>query len=258
MLLIFLTFSCEERFDAELPTEDIGLLAVEAVLTNENISHKVRLSFPYQQLNGQPTPASGALVQVAEGGSTVYPFTEDPLNPGEYYSTPFRAVFGVSYALQIILNGNSYLAQDSSVPVGPLSPLDYRNVDGQYELVLVETGSEPYYIDHEISWQNTSACEPGNLCEGRQVFYDLKSIDVNETFKPGKTPFLFPAGSQIIRRKYSVSPAYRLFLRAVLSETEWRGGPFDVDRANPATNLSAGATGFFAVTTVVSDTTQIQ
>ncbi len=258
ILLVAFVFSCEERFNTDLQTVDTGLLAVEAVLTNENVSQKVKLTFPFQQMNGNLTPASGAVVQVLEGGTTVYTFTEDLLKPGEYTSAPFRAVFGTTYSLLILLNGNQYTAQDSSVPVGPLNPIDYRSVNDQFELVLAETGNDPYYIDHQISWQDTNACTPGNLCAGRQVFYDLKSIDVNEAFKPGKTQFTFPAGSIIIRKKYSVSPAYRAFLRSVLSETEWRGGPFDVDRANTSTNLSAGATGFFAVTTLASDTTQIQ
>jgi hypothetical protein len=43
----------------------------------------------------------------------------------------------------------------------------------------------------------------------------------------------------------------------VLSETEWRGGAFDVQRENVPTNLSKGAIGFFAVSTVLSDTTII-
>jgi hypothetical protein len=43
----------------------------------------------------------------------------------------------------------------------------------------------------------------------------------------------------------------------MLSETEWRGGVFDVQRDNVSTNLSEGAVGFFAVATVVADTTVI-
>ena len=43
----------------------------------------------------------------------------------------------------------------------------------------------------------------------------------------------------------------------MLSETEWRGGLFDVKRANVITNLSEGAVGFFAVSTVVTDTTTV-
>ncbi|HEX8041058.1 MAG TPA: hypothetical protein VF490_18020, partial [Chryseosolibacter sp.] len=92
----------------------------------------------------------------------------------------------------------------------------------------------------------------------RVVFYDLKTIDVNELYKPDKAPFYFPAGSVVIRRKYSVSPEYRSFLRSMLSETEWRGGVFDVERSNVTTNLSKGAVGFFAVCSVVSDTTIVR
>jgi hypothetical protein len=60
--------------------------------------------------------------------------------------------------------------------------------------------------------------------------------------------------TKIIRTKYAVSPAYREFLRSMLSETEWHGGIFDVQPAPVGTNLSDGAIGFFAVTTIVSDT----
>lgn len=258
LLLVFFMPGCEERYMTELQSEETGLLAVEGVLTNENISHKINLSFPYRTLNGDGTPASGAVVQVQEGTGTVYTFSEDPTTPGAYYSPPFRAVFGVTYTLQIGLNGRQYRAQDSSVPVGPMGALQVQPLDEQFELVLNETGDDPYYIDHQLSWKNTSACLPNEACEGRVVFYDLKSIDVNEIYKPAKKQFLFPAGTTVIRKKHSVSAAYRAYLRSVLSETEWRGGIFDVDRANPTSNLTSGATGFFAITTVVSDTTVVQ
>jgi hypothetical protein len=89
------------------------------------------------------------------------------------------------------------------------------------------------------------------------VYYDLKAIDVSEIYKPGKADFNFPLNTIVIRKRYSVSPSYKAFLRAVLSETEWRGGVFDAQRADVPTNLSQGAIGFFAVSTVVSDTTII-
>lgn len=257
LLFISVMFACEERYDTEFAQSNTGLLAVEAVLTNENISQKITLSLPYQQLNGKSSPATGATVRVQEGNGTIYTFAADASIPGTYYSQPFQAVSGIVYTLQIIYKGKEYRAQDSSVPVAPLSPLQYQPVNDQYQLILGNTGQDPYYIDHEVTWKNTSACISGTGCEGRIVFYDLKSVDVNEIYKPGKEQFLFPAGTTVTRKKYSVSPAYRTFLRSVLSETEWRGGVFDVDRANATTNLSKGAIGFFAVTTVVSDVTVV-
>jgi hypothetical protein len=135
--------------------------------------------------------------------------------------------------------------------------LPYQREVDQYSLALTARGNDPNYIDYAISWNKTPACVSGADCEAKIVFYDLKTIDVNEIYKPKKADFTFPLNSLVIRRKYSVSPAYRSFLRSVLSETEWRGGVFDVQRANATTNLSEGAIGFFAISTVVSDTTLI-
>jgi Domain of unknown function (DUF4249) len=249
--------ACEERIDIPLLSEDKDLLAVEGVLTNENISHTITLTFPYKMMNSKAVPVSGATVQILEGSSTTYTLTEAPAGSGQYVTPVFRAVFGTTYTLWIQYKGKEYFAQDSSVPVEPLPVLDYYKVNDQYALALNESGQNANYIDHRLDWKTTSACLSGNACDGRIVFYDLKTIDVNEIYKPGKTEFLFPVNSIIIRKKHSVSSAYQSFLRSVLSETEWRGGLFDVERANATTNLSAGAIGFFAVTSVVSDTTLV-
>jgi hypothetical protein len=83
-------------------------------------------------------------------------------------------------------------------------------------------------------------------------------MDVNEFFKPAEEEFNFPENTIIMRKKYSVGEEYKNFLRAMLSETEWRGGIFDVQRENVPGNLSSGAVGFFAVCTVISDTTIVK
>lgn len=258
IIISFFVFSCEERIEKPLKTFDSDLLVVEAVLTNENKNHKITLTHPYQSLNGSSKPASGATVSIVEGSNTVYNTVENPSGSGEYYSENMTAVFGRAYTLLIQYQGKSYFAVSGSVPVEPLAPLAYQRAsEDNYRLVIKDTGSEPNYVDHSISWTNTSYCLPGNVCDGRIVYYDLKTIDVNAIFKPDQVDFVFPVGTVIIRRKYAVSPGYKVFLRSMLSETEWRGGIFDIQRANVATNLSEGAIGYFAVSTVVSDTTLI-
>lgn len=257
VLLPFLFTACEERIDIPLQSEVTNLLAVEGILTNENINHKIKISFPYQPMNGTSQPVSGALVTIQEDNSTPSALTEFPVASGEYYTPVFRAVVGSVYTLKIQYQGKEYSAQDSSVPVEPLIALDYKRVKDEYELDLYPNGQSANYIGHDILWKNTPACLAIDGCDGRIVYYDLKTIDVNEIYKPAKAEFLFPVGSTIIRKKHSASAAYRAFLRSVLSETEWRGGVFDVNRANATTNLSTGAIGFFAVTSVVSDTTII-
>lgn len=256
-IFVFLFLAaCEEKTDVPLSPEDTGLLAVEGVLTNERKNHLVKLSLPYRQMNGEPGPATGASVFIAT--DSVYALTEFPAGSGRYYTPEGRAVSGKTYTLVIQYNGKQYFAQDSPVPVQPLQELEYRQNSGGYSLILNQSGDDPYYIEHLITWRHTSACVPNESCEGIIFFYDLKTIDVNEIYKPDKAPFFFPRQTIVIRKKYSVSPAYRAFLRSMLSETEWRGGVFDVQRNNVTTNLSQGAVGFFAVCSVVSDTTVVK
>lgn len=255
--MLLLAVACEERTDVPISPVDTDLLVVEAVLTNERKNHLVTLSHPYTTLNGEPSPASGASVYIFED-SAGYALTEFPPGSGKYYTPVARAVFGKRYTLIIQYGGKQFLAQDNSVPVQPLPDIRYRQTDEGYTLILNPDGDDPNYIEHIISWRHTGECATPASCEGSVFFYDLKTIDVNDLYKPDKLPFHFPRQSIVIRKKYSVSPAYKNFLRSVLSETEWRGGVFDVQRANVPTNLSAGAVGFFAVCTVVSDTTVVQ
>ncbi len=257
LMLLFLMVACEEKIDYPLVPEDTGLLVVEGLLTNENKNHLVRLSLPYATQNGIAAPATGASVFVFED-STLFTLQELPAGSGNYYTPRRRAVAGKIYTLFIEYKGSEYFAQDSSVPVQPLHDLKYRQSGDGYALILDPiAGHDPNYIEHMIEWVNTDACRAEGSCEGKVMFYDLKTIDVNEMFKPEKDLFQFPKETTVIRKKYSVSPAYRTFLRSMLSETEWRGGVFDVQRSNIATNLSEGAVGFFAVCSVVGDTTVI-
>lgn len=258
LILVLLLCSCEEPIDKSLNTVDSDLLVVEAVLTNEKINHKIILSHPYQSINGSPAPATGATIYIIEGNSVVYNAVEYPLGSGVYYTEELIAVFGKPYTLLIQYQGKNFTAQSGSVPVEPLPPFQYeRAAEDYYRLIITDSGSDSNYVDYMVTWINTSFCQTGELCNGRVVHYDLKTIDVNELFKPDQKDFVFPEGSIVIRKKYSVSPDYKSYLRSVLSETAWRGGVFDVQRSNPVSNLSNGAIGYFAVASVVSDTTII-
>ena len=262
--------SCEDTIDANLDTAPSDLLVVEGILTNQNINHRIKLTHPHQEINGIPVPATGATVIIGEGSivnddfilNDTIPLLEFPPGSGEYYTEPFRAVFGRVYGLNIEYQGNTFFAVDTSEPAEPLPPLILDTLDtGEvpfFRLRNSESGSQPNFINHFITWENSPVCAFTDGCEGKVVFYDLKTVDVHQIFPPDKTDFPFPIGSVIVRTKYSVNERYRTFLRSVLSETEWRGSLFDIQRANTPTNLSEGAIGFFAVSTVVSDTTLLQ
>jgi len=257
LLIGFLLAACEEVIERPIYGTGEPMIAVEAIITNERVRHLVRLTKPYQSQNETPIPASGATITLGAGNLSA-PLVEFPAGSGNYYTPEFRAVSGITYKLTILYEGKTFVAEDRAVPVEPLQPLAYRKADSGYRLTTVPSGQDANYINHRLVWTHTDACQDVDGCEGKIVFYDLKTIDVNEIFKPEKENFTFPRNTIVIRKKFSVSAAYRDFLRSMLSETEWRGGLFDVQRANVPSNFSGGAVGFFAVSTVVSDTTVVR
>ncbi len=87
--------------------------------------------------------------------------------------------------------------------------------------------------------------------------YTLNGVDVNEIFKPSQEHVRFPAGTIVFREKESVNPWYGEFLRGILSETDWRGGMFDVLPGNARTNMEGEAIGFFTAADILRDTIPI-
>ena len=256
VLGIALLAGCEEQFDWQLSIDEDDLLVVDAVITNENKNHLIRLTKTYKEQNQSPSPASGAFVAIFTETDTIFT-VETPPGSGLYYTDSMHAVVDKLYVLGILHNGKQYHAYDFQEPGEPLDNTSlYRPVsEGVYTINFHDSGDNPNYIEYDLNWQGVGNCSEPIDCQAKQIYFDLKNIDVNDQFKPDQERVDFPAGTVIIRRKYSVSRRYKEYLRGMLSETALRGGLFDAFPANAASNLSEGAVGFFAVSTVVTDTT---
>ena len=257
---LLLLLACEEPATWDLGTQTTNLIVVEAQITNELKSHLVKISRTVSELNAQPEPVSGATVIVGTEG-VVFFLSEFPAGSGMYYSDSVQAVVGKIYQLYISTNEKEYTARTQMVPVEPLKPLDYRLVNeekGLYEINFKDS-NDPSKKEYWISWGHLPAYQDRPLIEtlARTYHYTLKSIDVNQLFKPDKDKILFPAGTIVLRKKYSMSEDQQAFYRTFLSETQWRGSPFDVQKGNVTTNFSDGAIGYFSVSSVVADTTLI-
>jgi hypothetical protein len=255
---IILLAGCEEQFDWPLNNKDSELIVVEAVLTNENKNHLIKLTSPYTEQNQTPKSVTGAFIAILTDTDTIVA-TENPPGSGLYYTDSMQAVIDKLYLLFIQYDNKPYYAYAVQPPVEPFDTilLSRPVSEDLYTINFKESGANPNYIQYNIDWQSIGNCSNIIDCQAKQIYYDLKNIDVNKQFKPDQERVYFPAGTVIIRRKYSVSNRYREYLRGMLSETAWRGGLFDAFPANAATNLSEGAVGFFAVSTVVTDTTII-
>ena len=90
-----------------------------------------------------------------------------------------------------------------------------------------------YEID--IDW---SHIVNSDSAKAKLFYYTFNTIDVNEIFKPAKQNILFPKGSIIIEKKYSLNPEMADYFRSMLMEIEWQGGIFDETPSSLPTNIS--------------------
>jgi len=256
LLVLVLFSSCEEKIDWNLKTRSLPLLVVEGSITNEKKAHTVKISRTVSIPNLPPEPVSGALVAITFDDSVVF-LQEDLLAPGLYKTDPnLRGVAGKTYGLYIRYQGHEFSANDYMPPVGSLGLLRYHKItetDNLYELNDNQS-DDPALVSVYLDWSWMVPPENKPDAKAYLYFYTLNSIDVNEFFKPDKERVVFPVGTIVVRRKYSLSPHYQEFLRSMLMETEWKGGIFDVLPANVNSNIEGNAVGFFSASTVISDT----
>jgi hypothetical protein len=265
LIVLFLLpalWSCTEKVDWDLQFEEFDVLVVEGKITNEARAHEVKLSWPLYAQNGTPDPVSGAQVEIFDR-KHLHRLREDPRRPGTYLTDPsFAGQVDSSYQLRIrygdrYIRGVSRMREvldfpDMRVYVAQQNPRLYG--------VHIGDQNGPAVIRMKLDWSHVPGYD--TLPEGEThaliYHYTLSSVDVNRMFSPDQEQVYFPQGTIVYREKESVSLAYEEFLRGMLSETEWRGGVFDVQPGNARTNLSEGGIGFFTAAAVIRDTIIVQ
>ena len=253
LLIVILTGSCEEPIDCNPEKQFVPRLVVEAFLTNQPGYNYVKLTLPVFFPGDQPRSVTGAIVVLSDGENQ-HLLREDAKSPGIYITEEsVRGVVNKIYALYIKVDSYEFIAHAAMIPVGPLGEFSYRETsDGSY-IINPSGGSDPSMIRYIVEWADST----GNR-EAVFYHYRLESVDVNEFFKPSAETLTFPSGAKLVRQKYSLTPDHQQYIRSLLSETEWKGGWFDVLPGNLHTNLSAGAVGYFAACSVVADTVWIE
>ena len=266
LLLLFVSLiSCEEKMNWEFKDEALNTIVVDGILTNIRRAHLIRITKPVVELNEKPEPVSGAIVLLSNG-SKIDTLRESLIKPGFYFTdTIFRAVLNKIYRLRIQYQGKQYESFARMVPVTPFRKLSYA-YDSDKDMFYIDSVTQNFSSKESamyeiiIDWSHLPQYSHLPLVNRVAVvyYYTLTSIDISEVFAPEKERIYFPKGTRIFERKYSLSPKHAEFIRSLLSETDWRGGYFDITQANVRTNISNGGLGFFGVCTVIRDTITVK
>jgi len=249
---------CDEQVDWDLKYQEEDLLVVEGKISSELKQHEVRITRPLYEMNGTPDAVSGAQVEIYDG-RVLYSLSEDPEQAGIYRTDSlFAAVLNQYYQLRILHEGKRITAVTFMREVGPFQDMIAYPVQSDPPLLraYIHDSNEPSIVRLELDWSHVSGYKllPDSETHAVIYHYTLNGVDVNEIFKPSQEHVRFPPGTIVFREKESVNPWYGEFLRGILSETDWRGGMFDVLPGNARTNMEGEAIGYFTAADVLRDT----
>lgn len=250
--------ACVEQVDIEdyLKSEPSGRLVVEGIITNERKPHRVKLTRTGKSLPDDPYElVSGAEVSITDG-TTVYLLTENATEPGSYFTDSIRGEANKTYRLTIALDGNVYEASDVMAAVTPFGRAEgivlgsNNPPKGYVQTPLIVFGSTaPAMISIELDNPH-----PGDKYT-RLDYYTFPGVHPDDFLpKYVDASLAYDEGTKLTQKKYALSEAHYQFLRALMLETEYKGGIFGSVRANVPTNLNNGAIGFFGACEMISRT----
>jgi hypothetical protein len=237
--------SCQKVIDLKLGT-DTGRLVIEGNLTNVNGTQTVKLSrnVSFYSTNDYPV-VSGAKVTVNDAAGHLYSFREGAA--GTYSYTPLRGERNRAYTLTATVNGQTYTATSTMPAQVMLDSLGYEdsefNNDGRKNIVVYYAdpiGVNNYYrfveYVNNVEVKETFAYDD-NFSDGQRIGMVLRQDDI-----PIRSGAMVTVEMQCIDKNVFT---YWYALR----QQQIAGGLSGVTPADPPTNLSNNALGYFSVHT---------
>jgi hypothetical protein len=244
ILSVLIFASCEREADWPSDEGKLPEIVVEAMLTNEVKNHEVILSLPVTSANENPVMVSGADVKIILNTSTIFQFIEDTLNPGHYFSdSSFAGIPYNSYSLVIRLSPDKMWSGTDVMPDAQifthLSLSLASSEDSTYKISSVCQNYDPSeFAMYEISL-DWSAVAGYNSVDNKATlyYYTLGTLDMGEILQTDMEYVVFPKGTLIKERRYSISVAYAAWLREILIETQWNNGIVVTQPGNAVSNM---------------------
>ncbi|RYG19742.1 MAG: DUF4249 domain-containing protein [Chitinophagaceae bacterium] len=254
LLVAILCSSCEKVIDLNLDNTEPKIV-IEAIFTDLNVRHTFTLSSTSNfDQNNAKIPVTGAVVVLMEENGPTLSFSE--LTPGAYTTTTrYKGVPGKKYTLSVTSGGKTYVAT-SIMP----SPVAIKSIS-QAELTFFNTtrkivqlnykdplGIPNYYYNrvfvNSVKRENFSV-DSDRFNDGKEVKNNI-FIDEPDLVK-----------GDVVRVQFlTIDVNVYKFLFSITQITG-NGGP-PTTPANPNSNFSNGALGFFSASTSTEETLVIE
>jgi hypothetical protein len=231
VILAFLTFSCEDVIDLELPTSEPKLI-IEASInwlkgtTGNEQEIKLSLSAPY--FDTEIPPANDAIVNITDSNNNSFQFLEEG-NSGIYKNDSFIPIIDQVYNLYISYQGEIYTATETLKSV---SEIDYVEQNNNGGFSGEETELKAFYTDpaNEENYYFFEFISDIPVIPSLEVYKD-EFVDGNQIFG-FYTEEDLQQGDNVIIRIFGISQRFYDYMFILLQQnSEEGGGPFETQPA---------------------------
>lgn len=260
ILSAFALTSCEKEIDLDL-TDQSGNIVIEGNVTDKNDAYIVKItkSVGFAQPNQYPAVTDAQVILSDNTGQTE---TLEYSGAGEYKTSTFLGVPGRTYTLKVLAEGKQYTAQSTMPEAVELEGLvqDTFMFGSKKTYTLLPVFTDPAELGNRYLFSFTV----NNLSK---KYISVLSDNLNNGL-PNQWTLGLPnddnkgrdhevvVGDVIHVEMQSIDTNIFTYYSALLKISEGYGG--SVTPANPPSNISNGALGYFSAHTVRTMVTQIQ
>lgn len=233
--------SCEQVIDYELD-EAAAKVVFEGLITDEPGPYIIKISQTRGYLDQEPNQGIlGAVVVVQDNQGNID--TLEAAGPGIYRTRTLQGVIGNTYQMRAFINGQEYSAQST---MRDINPVDSVSFEFKEETSVQDEGYYPTFYFQEKAGKGDYY--KIDFYKNGQRLDDV--IAINDDLYDGN--YGDPEVGHVLQladtfrvEMYSLDkPAYDFWLG--MSTLYYQGGsPFETPPANPPSNISNGALGFF-------------
>ena len=263
LLISILTLtSCTDVIEVEVPTE-APRLVIEASINWEketvgnNQTIKLSRSSPYFDTNGAVSVLGASVKITNDTQGTVFIFTDN--SDGSYSTDSFIPLVNNSYTLEVINEGETYVAQENLKPVPAILSV-YQSTDYFFQ-DLLEVNFEFLDPEDEVNYYYIKFQEQADLLPSLSTLKDefingnLITISNERRENEDINQVAYAPGDVVDMELYGISKEYYDYMTILINQSE-SGGPFDttpvalkgncINQTNPDTD----AYGYFRMTEV--------
>lgn len=261
--------SCEKTVELDLNQTE-SKVVIEGQVTDLADHNYVKLSRTVDFYNtGKTPPITNATVTVEDNNGSIISFvhyqgtSEDSV--GMYFpETPFAGEIGRSYKLTVVVDGQTFTAQDTLFRIVPIDKLTSRINDDEeadpkdpgrfYEVLLYvkePKETEDYYL---FKCYRNGKLEYANDTD---IYFSDDQL-LSENIDGIPMPIFYAVDDMAKFEAYSLTRDAFVYYRDLQKLLNNDGGLFGNPPANPRSNIAGGAIGFFQVSAVQSGELKIE